>query len=622
MAALYLGALGVVYGDIGTSPLYAIRESLHEAHHGEASYAVTTAEAMGVLSLASWVLILVIALKYLTFVLRADNKGEGGVLALVALLVPEEGRAAKRPLGYVLLLGLFATALTLADGMITPAISVLSAVEGGIEKTAPDWHAAVIPATLVIIGGLFLIQKHGTARIGRLFGPMMLVWFASLIAVAVPWIIKEPGVLSAISPHHAVSLILQAPLKAGWILAAVVLVVTGGEALYADMGHFGRRPIRVMWYTVVMPGLLINYYGQVAAVLHDPAHAENPFWAIVPDWFGIPMLIIATAATIIASQAMISGAFSLARQAVQLGYCPRLQIVHTSASMIGQIYVPFVNRLLMIGCIALVLVFQKSTNLTAMYGMAVTGTMVITSILLLKLSREQWGWPLWKTTVLGVVILAVDISLFCSSLTKFTHGGWVALAVGVGVFTVMAVWVQGRAVLAKPIFAVSLPLPLFLKDIQKQRPPRVPGTAVFMASRPDVVPLALMHHLKHNRVLHERVVLLAVQTRAQPKVQERERLSVTDVGQGFWEVKMEYGFMENPDVPASLLACEPLGLKLDPGQASYYLGRVSLKLTRRRPMWRWAKSLFGFLYHNERAATEFFNLPANRVVELGRQLEM
>ncbi len=640
MWKLSLAALGVVYGDIGTSPLYALAESLkHMARipgvkPEVAIRALHDWEMLGMLSIAVWTLVIVVVVKYLTIALRADNEGEGGILALLALLTGgwsagrEGDEPSKRKRRKIVVLGLLAGALLLADGMITPAISVLSAVEG-IEKVGGEsLQFLVIPVTLGILVFLFLIQKHGTGKLGGYFGPMMVVWFVSIAFCGTLAIFRHPGVLVALSPHYALQLITHDPKEAFFLLAAIVLVVTGAEALYADMGHFGRAPIRRAWYLVVFPCLLLNYFGQVAYALSlsekDILNPEklDTFWNIVPHGMGIAMTIIATLATIIASQALISGAYSLAQQAVQLGYAPRLRIVHTSAAMRGQIYVPFVNTILMFACLTLVVSFRTSSALASMYGLSVTGTMTITTILLYKVAREKWNWPIMVALPIMGIFLIVDLAFFTSNLNKLAEGGWVALCVASVFFVVMLDWFEGRNILARPIYSVNLPLQIFLEDMKREHLHRVPGMAVFMTSRSGVVPMVLMHHIKHNRVLHEKVILLAVQTLSMPHCPPERRLRLDDVGQGIWELTVSYGFMEEPDVPKALRECAAIGLTVDPDMVSYYLGRVSLRIVRGGPMGRLAKGLFGFLYHNERPATEFFNLPANRVVELGRQLEL
>jgi len=635
-ALLALGAVGVVYGDIGTSPLYALRECFHMLHTGEVSHENAVLQVFGVVSLVTWALVIVVIGKYLTIALRADNQGEGGILALLALLTANiTGRSPGSPGSpgsgtelksagrrtAVIVLALIAGSLLFADGLITPAISVLGALEG-IEVAAPAFGNFIIPMTVAILAGIFLIQRYGTGRIGVAFGPLMLIWFISIGVLGAIQIVKHPSVLQAANPWHAARLFIHEPLLAFLLLGSVVLVVTGAEALYADMGHFGRRAIRIAWYAAVMPALLLNYYGQAAIVMVDHTAAANPFWEIVPTALQIPMLIVATMAAIIASQALISGAYSLANQAVQLGYSPRLHVVHTSSTIAGQIYVPAINTIMMICCITLVLVFRESGALAAMYGLAVTGTMTVTSTLLYLVAVEQWRWPKWRARTVFGLFLIIDLTLLASNLTKLHHGGWVAVAIASGMFLIMIVWYLGRQILARPVYSISLPMKVLMKDVIAHRIVRVPGTAVFLAARPGVVPAVMLHHLKHNQVLHERVIMLSVQTAPVPKVADEQRVSVVETSHGFFEVTATYGFQETPDVPTALNACAARGLKVDPDLVSYYVGRVTLRTAHHGGMPKVLKRLFAFLYLNERPVTAFFNLPANRVVELGRQLEL
>jgi KUP system potassium uptake protein len=616
---LALGALGVVYGDIGTSPLYAIRECFSGAH----STTVEPAHVLGVLSLVAWSLILVVVVKYLVFAMRADNRGEGGILALLALLVPEgTGQKRTRARAALMLLGLFGAALLFADGMITPAISVISAVEG-LELATPVLHRWIVPIAMAILVGLFMVQRHGTGKIARFFGPTMLVWFVAIALMGLPWVVRRPEVVLALNPLMAVRLAVEQPHQTFLLLGSVVLCITGAEALYADMGHFGPAPIRVAWFAVVFPALLVNYFGQGARLLADPGVAGgNLFYSLAPEWLLYPSITVATVATIIASQALISGAFSLAQQAVQLGYSPRLRVVHTSRMIEGQIYIPEVNFLVMLASLGLVVGFRSSSNLAAAYGVAVMGTMVITSVLLFAVAWRQWGWSWWQAWGLLALFLAVEVPFLLSNLTKFYSGGWFPLFVAGAVFTGMTTWFRGRYLMAQPEISASLPLNLFVPDIQRTKPLRVEGTAVFMSSRPEVVPTVLMHHYKHNRMLHERVILLHVATLPVPTVPPEERVRVRDLDHGFYQVTAYYGFMEQPNVSEIFLRCRGKGLNVEPGQASYFLGRSSLLPTGRSRMMGWRKRLFAFLYKNERAATDFFDLPPNRVVEMGRQVEL
>ncbi len=618
LAGLTLAALGVVYGDIGTSPLYAMKECFVKPHGVE----VNAANIFGILSLVFWSITFVIGVKYLVFVMRADNRGEGGVLALLSLVIPREAtepvRGGKRVL---LLLGLFGAALLYGDGMITPAISVLSAIEG-LEVATPVFDHFVMPITVVILIALFAVQKHGTARVGSIFGPATLVWFASIALSGAVWIAREPSVLGAVDPRHAVRFFLANGRQGFLVLGAVVLCITGGEALYADMGHFGKRAIRIGWYAVVFPALLLNYFGQGAILLRDPAAAANPFYAMVPGALLYPMVVIATAATVVASQALISGAYSLTRQAVQLGYSPRITIVHTSGAEEGQIYVPEINNILMVSCIALVFAFQRSTNLAAAYGIAVTGTMAITSLLFYAFTRIRWGWSRLKAGSLLALFLCFDIAYLGANLAKVTHGGWVPLVVASVIFSVMTTWKWGRARLGETFQTMTLPLDDFLEDVKTSGIARVPGTAVFLTPNPRGTPQVLLHHVKHNKVLHRQVVLLSILTDRSPLVRERDRLEVRTLTCGFYQVIARYGFMETPSVPRMLQRCPRFGLTVEPGDTSYYLGRETLLPDpRARGLAKLRRVVFAFLSRNARPATAFFGLPPNRVVEMGAQIE-
>ncbi len=620
LITLALGALGVVYGDIGTSPLYAIKECFAAAH----GVAPTVENVLGVLSLIVWSLILVVAVKYVSFILRADNQGEGGVLALLALVTTRQDMGAPdrtRSRAALVVLGLFGAALLYGDGIITPAISVLSAVEG-LEVATTRVHPFIVPITVAILVGLFLVQKRGTAGIGRVFGPATLVWFVSIAAAGLPWIFRRPEVLGAVNPIHGLRF-FQAHGGHGFLLlGSVVLCITGGEALYADMGHFGRRPIRWAWYVVVFPALLLNYLGQGAVLLErGEAARANPFFSLLSGWLVYPMVAVATVATVVASQALISGAFSLTQQAVQLGYCPRVTIVHTSGSAEGQIYIPEINRLLMVACIALVVAFRESSHLAAAYGIAVTGTMSITSILFYQVTR-RWGWAPWKSAALVGLFLALDLAFLGANVVKITEGGWLPLAMAAAVFMVMTTWKTGRRTLGRHIIANTLSIDLFLDDVRSTQPHRVKGTAVFMTSNPDGAPPVLLHHFKHNKVLHEQVILLSVQTRHVPEVSVAQRVAVKELGENFWQVTATYGFMESPNVLECLARCGDHGLKVDPASASFYLGRETLLTSGRSNMAQWRKVLFAILSRNARPANMFFNIPPNRVVELGTQNEL
>jgi KUP system potassium uptake protein len=615
--ALSLGALGVVYGDIGTSPLYALRECFHHA----TGIAPTRDNVLGILSLIVWSLILVVSVKYLLFVMRADNRGEGGILALLALAVPSRGATPAGAKRALVLLGVFGAALLYGDGMITPAITVLSAVEG-LNVATPFFEGYVIPISIAILVGLFLVQSRGTAAIGRIFGPVMLVWFLAIAVLGVAEAARRPEVLLAVSPHHAVRFMLQHGYLGFLVLGSVFLVVTGGEALYADMGHFGLRPIRMAWFVVALPALLLNYFGQGALVLRDPSAVENPFYRLAPSWALYPLVALATAAAVIASQALISGAFSLTRQAVQLGFSPRVDVEHTSSREIGQIYIPGINRLLMIACIALVVGFGSSSNLAAAYGIAVTGTMGITTVLFYFVARERFGWTRLKAGAPALFFLVIDLAFFLANATKIEHGGWFPLLVGAAVFTAMTTWKTGRTILAKRLSETTLPIDLFLDDVGRNPPHRVAGTAIFMFGNPTGVPPALLHNLKHNQVLHETVVLLRVDTEEVPIVDPAERITVDALGHGFYRMVMHYGFMEDPDVPRALAEVKHPGLKLPPMRTTYFLGRETLIASKRPGMAMWRERLFAVMSRNARTATSFFGLPPNRVVELGAQIEL
>jgi KUP system potassium uptake protein len=615
--AKLVAALGIVFGDIGTSPLYALKECVS----GPNRVVPSPENVLGLLSLIFWSLMLVVVLKYLVFVLRADNNGEGGVLSLMALVSPTTGIVSPRRLRTTLAyLGLFGAALLYGDGIITPAISVLSAVEG-IKVATPVLEPLVVPVTCMLLVGLFLIQRRGTAGVGAFFGPAMVVWFASLALAGLPAIVRRPDVLLAIDPSRAVRFFAHNGLRGYLVLGAVVLCVTGGEALYADMGHFGRRAIRMAWYTIAMPALVINYFGQGAVLLENPG-VENPFFALTPGLLLYPMLAIATVAAIIASQALISGAFSITRQAMQMGYSPRMTIIHTSERERGQIYIPTINWMLMLACIGLVLSFKQSSALASAYGISVTGTMAITSLLFYAAARERWGWSKWEAGPLVAVFLIVDLAFLGANLTKIAAGGWVPLAVAGAVFAVMTTWRRGRVILGERLAATTLPLKLFLADVERTGPYRVPGTAVFMTSTRRGTPGVLLHHFKHNKVLHEKVVILTIVTDDVPSVEKRHRIHFREFGPSFWAVTAHYGFMQTPRISEILRLCRQLGLDLREEQCSFYLGRETLVPGRVRALAGWRRRLFAFLSRNARPPTDFFGLPPNRVLELGMQIEL
>ncbi len=629
--ALALGALGVVYGDIGTSPLYAVKECLAWHPDGKFSpHAVepTAANVLGVLSLMFWALVAVICVKYIVFVLRADNKGEGGILALSALLTSPEGRARSRRLAVPIVLGLIGTGLLFGDGVITPAISVLGAMEG-LSEQSPALTPIVVPGTIVLVVGLFLVQRHGTGRIGIAFGPIILIWFLSIGAIGLRWLVEAPQVLAAVNPAHGVAFLATSGMTGFVIVGLVVLVVTGGEALYADMGHFGRTPIRIAWFTVALPALLLNYFGQGALLLSSPPGTiRNPFFSAAEGLHVagipllIPMLVLSLMAAIIASQALISGVFSITRQAMQLGFWPRLTVVHTSARVEGQIYIPEMNWLLMVGCVAVILQFRSSSGLAAAYGIAVTGTMAITSVLFYLVCVRRWGYSQQRAIAMLVPFLAVDLALFSANALKLLDGGWFPLAIGIGVFVLMTTWWRGRRELAKVLEGSTLSEDLFLGDLEQHPPHRVKGTAVFMSATATGIPNILVHHLKHNQVLHAQVLLFSVETRAVPWVDVERELEVHHLGQGFARVIVRVGFMQSPDVPSHVAACAAHGVVTEPMWTTYYLGRETLLTGDSGGFARWRKVLFSFLSRNARPPTAFFHLPPNRVVELGAQIEL
>jgi KUP system potassium uptake protein len=623
-AALLLGALGVVYGDIGTSPLYAIKECFS----GESGLAPLPEHVLGVLSLVFWALLLVVVIKYLTFIMRADNQGEGGILALLALLRP-----ADRPSSRLILLGLFGAALLYGDGVITPAISVLSAVEG-LEVAAPGLTDWVVPLTVAILAALFLLQRRGTADVGAIFGPATLIWFVCIALAGLPWLLSEPRVLAAINPTHALGFLVGHGFHGFLILGAVVLCVTGAEALYADMGHFGAGPIRKAWYSIVFPALLLNYFGQGALLLAKCGDttgvasatclmaAERPFYALLPSFLVYPMVVVATVATVVASQALISGAFSLTQQAVQLGFMPRVKIVHTSATTEGQIYVPTVNAMLMFACIAVVAVAGSSSRLAAAYGIAVTGTMAITSVLFYAVARSHWGWTRMRAGILVTLFIVVDLALFGANLAKLFHGGWFPMVAALGVFSVMTTWRMGVRWRVRELSKVRMRFDDFLASLKLQPPLRVKGTAVFMTQDQVGAPPAMLHQLKHNQVLHEQVILLTIITTNEPVVPADQRVEITQLGSGFWRMVGSYGFTETPNVPELMRSAAQQGLATYVGRTSYFLGRETFIPTGRSKLPAWRRALFVFMARNARSPTEFFGIPPNEVVELGAQIEV
>ena len=614
---LSLAALGVVFGDIATSPIYAIRECFH----GEYGIAVSHANVLGILSLMFWALVMIVSLKYLVFVFRADNHGEGGVIALTALLRGQSAPSkSRRGLG-VIALGLFAACLLYGDGMITPAISVLSAVEG-IGIIAPLFSAYVIPLTIVILCGLFLIQRHGTAKVGGLFGPVILIWLCFLALTGAVQVARTPQVLSAVFPWYAFRFLVFNKMHGFVVLGAVFLVVTGTEALYADMGHFGTRPIRLTWFALVFPALVLNYFGQGALLLVRPEVSHHPFYAMVPSWAVVPTVLLATLATIIASQAVITGAFSLTRQAIQLGYLPRMNIRHTSAVQIGQIYVAPVNWMLMVCTIALVIGFQSSSKLAAAYGVAVTSTMLITTVLFFIVARKRWNWPLlWAAPLTGLFFL-VDVPFFGANISKIFHGAWFPLVIGAAFFTMMLTWAKGRRILAEQLRRIMAPIHQFIVDLASHPPAKIEGDAIFLTGNPYATPVALAKNVRHNRVVHSRTVLLHFRVEDVPRVPNLEKIHTEKLGGGFHRLEVRYGFMEFLQLEDVFTLARGQGLDLNLETANFFIGRESLVIAEKSTMSRWRASLFLFMSRNASDAASFFDLPTDRVIEVGVKLEI
>ena len=613
LAGITLAALGVVYGDIGTSPLYTLKECFGP-HLG---LAVTPANVLGILSLIVWGLILVVSLKYLSFVLRADNRGEGGILTLMAL-----ARRCVGPRGWMLAaIGLMGGGFFYGEVVITPAISVLSAVEG-LEVITPAFKPYVLPLALAVLTGLFLIQKHGTASVGKLFGPVMMLWFAALAALGMLGILRNPQVLAALNPLWGIEFLFSHGAIGFLALGSVVLALTGAEALYADMGHFGARPIRLAWFFYVLPALLLNYFGQGAEILASPEARANPFFHLAPEWALLPLVILSTCATVIASQAVISGVFSLTRQAVQLGYLPRMEITHTSDNEIGQIYIPLINWGLLAAVIVVVVMFQNSSALAGAYGIAVTGTMVITSILVCTVAWRSWNWPLAVVAPLLVALLVIDLPLFLANVVKIFAGGWLPLLIGIGAFILMTTWKQGRKLLMQRLNEMAIPLDGFVENMEAYPPERVQGTAVFLTNSTHGVPHALLHNLKHNKVLHERVVLMTIRGEDIPYVDEDERVEILQLSGSFWRVMAYYGFKETPDVQQILDLCAAKGLAFELMDTSFFLSRETLIQTEREGLSPWRETLFVWMSRNALRATDFFQIPTNRVVEMGAQVEL
>ena len=610
-----LAALGVVFGDIGTSPLYTMKEVFLAGHH---PLTLNPSNVYGILSLITWALILIVSVKYVAFIMRADNRGEGGIMALLALASRNvDGNKTKQR--NIMLLGILGACMFYADGMITPAISVLSAVEG-MEVAAPHLHAAIVPITLVVLFGLFWAQSKGTAVVGAFFGPIMLLWFGTLALLGAINIMHDATILNALNPMYAVHFFTSQPWVAFVALGAVVLAVTGAEALYADMGHFGRFPIRLAWFCFVLPALILNYFGQGALLLHNPAAIQNPFYLLAPEWSLIPLILLATVSTVIASQAVITGAFSISRQALQLGYLPRMHIQHTSESEQGQVYMPRINWGLMVATMALVVGFGSSSKLAAAYGIAVTGNMVMTTLLASIVFREIWRWGKLKTGLLVSLFLVIDLSFFSASLLKIPDGGWVPLLIGIIIFTLMLTWKTGRYLVFTRLKSEAMAIEPFIEAVGAHPPPRVPGTALFMTPNPEGVPHAMLHNLKHNKVLHEKVVILTVKFLDFPHTNQEERVNVEALPYEFYRVTVRYGFKDEPDLPRDLVLCSKYGLTIDAMDTSYFIGKESLIASNKTGMSIWRKKIFIGMFRTAETITNQFKLPPNRVIELGSQL--
>jgi KUP system potassium uptake protein len=614
LGTLIVGAIGVVYGDIGTSPLYALKECFTGPH----PLPPDPVHIFGVLSLVFWAVMIVVSFKYTMLLMRANNKGQGGSLALLALVNQVTHKTWLAPV--VVALGISAGALFYGDSMITPAISVLSAVEG-LQVALPGLDMYVVPITMVVLLTLFLLQRRGSTFVGRLFGPIMIVWFITIATIGVVNIVKEPRIFAALNPWYAIQFFTLYKMQAFFALGSVVLALTGGEALYADMGHFGKRPIRRAWFYMVMPALMLNYFGQGALLLLTPDAVVNPFYRMVPSWGALPMVVLATAATVIASQAVITGAFSISRQAMQLGFLPRMATIHTSASEMGQIYIPFVNWMLLISVMALVLGFQSSSHLAAAYGVAVTGTMLIDTILVSIAMFMLWRWNVWMAGAIAVGLLIVDVAFFAANLTKIFHGGWFPLAVGLSVFILLTTWKKGRELLFNRRAEDAMPVDAFLKSLNPSIT-RVTGTSVFLSGTTEGVPHALLHNLKHNRVVHERVVFLTVITEEVPHIPEEERLEIQHLGRRFYRIILRYGYIDETDVPAALRAATRFNFEFNDMETSFFLGRETVMPSRRPGMALWREHLFAWMMRSATSAMDFFKLPPNRVVEMGTQVEI
>lgn len=612
---LALGAIGVVYGDIGTSPLYTLKEAF-----GPHGVGISHDNVLGVLSLIFWSLIVIVSVKYAIFIMSADNKGEGGIMALTTL-AHRGVRSSARARWIIMVLGLFGAALFFGDSVITPAISVLSAVEG-LGVAAPALNRYVVPVAVLVLIALFALQRSGTARVARVFAPVMVIWFLTLAVLGTVKVVQSPEVLLALNPYYAVEFFIVNGRVGFFVLASVVLAVTGAEALYADMGHFGKRPIRRAWFAFVLPALMLNYLGQGALLLEDPTAATNPFYLLAPPVLLYPLIVLATLAAVIASQAVISGAFSVTRQAIQLGYLPRMEVVHTSRETMGQIYLPWLNRVLLVLTVAVVIGFHSSTNLAAAYGIAVVGTMTIDSFLVIIVARRIWAWKRWRVAALGGLFLVVDLAFLGANLEKVEHGGWFPLVLGLVVFTVMTTWRRGRELVIRELKQAGLALKPFIESIAEHPPLRVPGQAVFLTAQPEAVPHALLHNLKHNKVLHEQNTVLTVEWLETPTAEPEERIELVSLGHDFHQLTLRYGFAEDPDVPDMLARCGKVGLVFDMMDTTFFLSRESIVATDNRGMAKWRDKLFAFMQRNALPATAFFKIPSNRLIELGTQVEI
>jgi len=616
LSGLALIALGVVFGDIGTSPLYALRECFH----GEYGIVVSRVNILGVLSLMFWTLIVIVSLKYLVFILRADNNGEGGIIALTSLIRPFS-RKAKRTRWILVAAGLFGASLLYGDGMITPSISVLSAVEG-LRIITPEFESYILPVTAAILVGLFVLQHRGTAKVGILFGPIILIWFCVLALLGFLQIINNPQVFAALLPWYGIDFLLHNHMHGFMVLGAVFLVATGAEALYADMGHFGKYPIRLCWFGLVLPAILLNYFGQGALLLLHPEKIHHPFYALVPSWAVIPMLILATTATIIASQAVITGAFSLTRQAVQIGYLPRLKIIHTSSKHIGQIYVPIVNWVLMLAAVGLVLGLQTSSKLAAAYGVAVTSTMLIATILFYVVASEKWHWSRLAAGLPAGLFLTIDICFFSANVGKIAHGAWFPLVIGMAVFIIMKTWKQGREILSVRFRTLTVNFDEFQRSLGTNKPIKIKGQAIFLTGNPDVVPATLVHNLAHNKMLHSEIAFLHFRTEEIPRVPNREKVEIFKLGNGFFKIIAHYGFMESPSVRNILSLAREQGVDFNIDTASIFLGREKLVISKKPEMGLWRTKLFMFLSRNALEPVAFYDIPADQVIEVGMRLEL